>query len=149
VGVIPSLVIFHRAIEILKSKITTFLSNLIAKNEEVISITPSSQLSGGYDIIVQNEDDTLGNIMQSHLCLMYADYNLAKEQRKLKFIGYKRPHPLEKRIIFSIQANNDNLEQLITDIIKPGCNEINKMLNKIQNELEGTPYFVKELKSIQ
>ena len=149
VGVIPSLVVFHRAIEILKDKITSFVSNLVAQNEEVITITPSSQLAGGYDIIVQNEDDTLGNIVQSHLCLMYADFNLAKEQRKLKFVGYKRPHPLEKRIIFSIQGNNDNLEQLITDVIKPGCGEINKMLNKIQSELEGTPYFVNEIKSIQ
>jgi len=149
VGVIPSLVVCHRAIEILKDKITTFISNLVARNEDIIVITPSSQLTGGFDIIVQNEDDTLGNIIQSHLCLMFADFNLAIEQRKLKFIGYKRPHPLEKRIIFSIQGNNDNLEQLITDVIKPGCIEINKMLNKIQSELEGTPYFVNEIKSIQ
>ena len=149
VGIIPSLVVFHRAIEILKDKITTFISNLVARNEEVITITPSSQLLGGYDITVQNEDDTLGNIVQSHLCLLYADFNLAKEHRKLKFVGYKRPHPLEKHIIFSIQGNNDNVEQLITDIIKPGCGEINKMLNKIQSELEGTPYFVNEIKSIQ
>jgi len=149
VGVIPSLVVFHRAIEILKDKITTFVSNLVARNEEVIVITPSSQLAGGYDIIVQNEDDTLGNIVQTHLCLMFADFNLPNEKRKLKFIGYKRPHPLEKRIIFSIQGNNDNVEQLITDVIKPGCSEINKMLNKIQSELEGTPYFVNEIKSIQ
>ena len=149
VGVIPSLVVFHRAIEILKDKITTFISNLIARNEEVITITPSSQLPGGYDIVVQNEDDTLGNIVQSHLCLMYADFNLDKAMRKLKFIGYKRPHPLEKRIIFSIQGLNDNLDQLITDVIKLGCGEINKMLNKIQSELESTPYFVGEIKSIQ
>lgn len=149
IGVIPSLIVFHRAIEILKNKITTFVSNLIAKNEEIITIKPSSQLANGYDIIVQNEDDTLGNIVQSHLCLMYADFNLSKEQRKLNFVGYKRPHPLEKHIIFSIQGTNDNLEQLITDIIKPGCSEINKMLNKIQHELEGTPYFVNEIKSIQ
>jgi len=149
VGIIPSLVVFHRAIEILKDKITTFISNLVARNEEVITITPSSQLLGGYDITVQNEDDTLGNIVQSHLCLLYADFNLAKEHRKLKFVGYKRPHPLEKHIIFSIQGNNDNVEQLITDVIKPGCGEINKMLNKIQSELEGTPYFVNEIKSIQ
>jgi DNA-directed RNA polymerase subunit L len=149
VGIIPSLVVFHRAIEILKDKITTFVSNMVARNEDVITISPSNQLSGGWDIIVQNEDDTLGNLLQSHLCLMYADFNLAQEQRKLKFVGYKRPHPLEKRIIFVIQSNNDNLDQVITDVIKPGCGEINKMLNKIQSELEATPYFINEIKSIQ
>lgn len=149
VGVIPSLIIFHRAIDILKDKINTFISNLIAKNENIITINVSKQLNGGYDIIVNNEDDTLGNIIQSHLCMLYADFTLPKEQRKLKYIGYKRPHPLEKHIIFVAQGNNDNLDSLINEVIKPGCMEIIKMLNKIQNELESTTYFVNELKMIQ
>lgn len=149
IGVIPSLVVFHRAIEIVKNKISNFVNALVTRNEAEITINVSSQLPGGYEFIVANEDDTLGNIVQSHLSLMYADLNLDKTQRKLKFVGYKRPHPLEKRIIFSVQGNNDNLDQLITDVIKPGCGEIVKMLNKIQNELEGTSNFVNELKSIQ
>ena len=67
---------------------------------------------------------------------------------KLQFIGYKKPYSLEKKIMFSIQGQNDNLDELINDIIKVGCNEIIKMLNKIQNELEGTSQFVNELKMI-
>jgi DNA-directed RNA polymerase subunit L len=126
-----------------------FVSNLITRNENIITISASSQLNGGYDIIVKNEDDTLGNIVQSHLCMLYADFTLPKEQRKLKYVGYKRPHPLEKHIIFSVQGNNDNLDELIGEILKPGCLEIVKMLNKIQNEMEGTSYFVNELKMIQ
>ena len=77
-----------------------------------------------------------------------SNFELTKEQRKLQFIGYKKPHPLEKKIMFSIQGQNDNLDELINDIIKVGCNEIIKMLNKIQNELEGTSQFVNELKMI-
>ena len=148
VGAIPSLIIFHRAIDILKDKIATFVSNLIMKNEKVITIKASTNLNGGYEIIVQDEDDTLGNIIQSHLCLLYADYNLPKEKRKLKYIGYKRPHPLEKHIIFAVQGETENQEELLNDILKPGCMEIVKMLNKIQNELEGTPQFIGELKMI-
>jgi len=149
VGVIPPLIIFHRAIDILKDKINTFVSNLMAKNENIITISESSQMNGGYDIIVKNEDDTLGNIVQSHLCMLYADFTLPKEQRKLKYIGYKRPHPLEKHIIFVVQGNNDNLDALLGEVLKTGCLEIVKMLNKIQNEIEGTSYFVNELKTIQ
>ena len=148
VGVIPPLIIFHRAIDILKEKINTFVSNLINKNEDIITIKSSEQLNGGYDIIVKNEDDTLGNIIQTHLCLLYADYLLPKEQRKLKFIGYKRPHPLEKHIIIAIQGETDNMDTMITEIIKPGCSQIVKVLNKIQHELEGTQHFVSELKRI-
>ena len=148
VGVIPPLIIFHRAINIIKEKINNFISNLISKNENAVKINVSDKFSGGYDIIVNDEDDTLGTIIQSHLAILYADFSLTKEQRKLQFIGYKKPHPLEKKIMFSIQGQNDNLDELINDIIKVGCNEIIKMLNKIQNELEGTSQFVNELKMI-
>jgi len=148
VGVIPPLIIFHRAINILKDKIHNFISNLIAKNENVISIKPSDNLNGGYDLIVKDEDDTLGNIIQSHLCMIYADYALPKDQRKLKYIGYKKPHPLEKYIIFAVQGQTDNIDEIINDVIKVGCLEIIKMLNKIQNELEGTHQFINELKII-
>jgi len=148
VGVIPPLIIFHRAINIIKEKIHNFISNLISKNENAININISEKFSGGYDLIVNDEDDTLGTIIQSHLSILYADFTLPKEQRKLQFVGYKKPHPLEKKIMFSIQGQNDNLDELINDIIKVGCSEIIKMLNKIQNELEGTSQFVNELKII-
>ena len=82
------------------------------------------------------------------MCILYADFTLPKEQRKLKYIGFKKPHPLEKYIIFSIQGQTDNIDEIINDIIKVGCSEIVKMLNKIQNELEGTGQFVNELKLI-
>lgn len=148
VGIIPPLIIFHRAIDILKEKIHTFISNLIAKNENIITIKASVNLNGGYELTVKDEDDTLGNIIQSHLCILYADFALPKEQRKLTYIGYKRPHPLEKHIIFAIQGQNDNIDELINDVIKVGCLEIIKMLNKIQNELEATGQFINELKMI-
>ena len=147
-SIIPPLIIFNRAIDILKDKIAKFISNLVSKNDKVITIRPSDKLDGGYDLIVKDEDDTLGNIIQSHLCLLYADYSLSKEQRKLKFIGYKKPHPLENHIIFAIQGQTENLEELINDIVKPGCAEIIKMLNKIQHEIEETHQFVNELKHI-
>ena len=149
VGVIPPLIIFHRSIDILKEKINNFVSNLINNNEDVITINPSSQLNGGYDIIIKDEDDTLGNILQTHLCLLYADYTIPKEQRKLQFIGYKRPHPLENHIILALHgSSNEKMPTLITDIIKPGCQQIIKVFNKIQSELESNTHFVSELKRI-
>ena len=57
VGVIPPLIIVHRSIDILKDKINNFVTNLINNNEDVITINPSSQLNGGYEIIIKDEDD--------------------------------------------------------------------------------------------
>lgn len=152
VGVIPPLVIFHRAIEVVKQKISGFVANLLANNKDIIDAKPSKQVNGGYDIIVNNEDDTLGNLVQMHLSLMYADYMLSDENRLLNFIGYRRTHPLEQKIIFTIQPNNkdgnNTLEETIKNIIKPGCQEIVRLLNILQSELENTPQFINEIKSI-
>ena len=103
----------NRAIDILIDKINTFMSNMVSKNANVITINASSQMNGGFDLIIKDEDDTLGNLIQSHLCMMYADYNLPKEARKLRFIGYKKPHPLENHIIISIQGNSDKIDDII------------------------------------
>jgi len=148
VGVIPPLVIFHRAIEIIKGKLLNFIGNIVAKNENEVAVLVSSQIEGAWEIKVHNEDDTLGNLIQSHLCLMYADFTLPKEQRLLNYIGYKKPHPLEPHVIFQIKGLTESWDELVTMVIKPGCSEIVKLLNKIQNEMEGTPAFVSEMKSI-
>ena len=129
-GIIPPLVVFHRAIDILKTKLTNFVSNLLNKNENEVVIIPSNQLNGGYEITVHREDDTLGNLVQSHLCMLFADYTLPKDQRLLQYIGYKKPHPLEPHIIFQIQGVNDKLDELIANVIQVGCGEIIKLLNK-------------------
>ena len=148
VGVIPPLVIFHRAIDVIKAKITNFVANIVSKNENEVIIAASSQMDDAYTITVKNEDDTLGNIIQSHLCLMYADFTIPKEQRLLHYIGYKKPHPLENKIVFEIKGVDGGWENVVNTVIKAGCGEIVKLLNKIQNEMEGTPAFISEMKAI-
>jgi hypothetical protein len=55
---------------------------------------------------------------------------------------------LEPHVIFQIKGLTESWDELVTMVIKPGCSEIVKLLNKIQNEMEGTPAFVSEMKSI-
>jgi DNA-directed RNA polymerase subunit L len=148
VGVIPPLIIFNRAIDILKDKILTFVNNLVSQKEEIITIKPAGNVNG-YEIIVENEDDTLGNIIQCHLGRMYSDYSLPEEKRMLSIIGYNRIHPCERRLRFLIASKIfSNVEDIITKIIKPGCMEIVALLDKLQMELHDIPAFVEEARSI-
>ena len=148
VGVIPSLIVFNRAIDILKDKILIFVNNLMTQKEDVISIKPASNVHG-YEIIVENEDDTLGNIIQCHLGRMYADYSLPEEKRMLSTIGYNRIHPCERRLRFLISSKMfSNVEDIIAKVMKPGCMEIVALLDKIQKELRDVPAFVEEARSI-
>lgn len=148
VGVIPPLVIFHQSIKIMIEKINLFVSNLINKNKNVLEIKPSKQLNDGFEISIINEDDTLGNIIQSYLSALYCDYNLPEADKKLNYIGYKKPHPLENYVIISIQGKTSSFDKLMEDVIGPGCNHILKILNKISSELENTKQFTNEMKIV-
>lgn len=148
IGVLPPLVIFHQSVKLLIDKINLFLSNLINRNKSVINIEPSKQISKGFDIYVKDENDTLGNIVQSYLANMFCDYLIPIEERKLKFIGYKKPHPLENHIIFTVQAGGKGIDEIIENVFVHGCKDIIKILNKINHELENTKQFTEEMKLI-
>lgn len=148
VGVIPPLVIFHQGVKLLIDKINLFISNLVNRNKSVVTIEPSKQISKGFDIYIIDEDDTLGNIVQSYLSNAYCDYLIPQEERLLNFIGYKKPHPLENYIIISVQANGKGIDEIIENVMVPGCKNIIKILNKINSELENTKQFTDEMKKI-
>lgn len=142
VGVIPPLIVFHKSITIMIDKINLFISNLVSQNKNYITISPSLQLPDGIDILVEKEDDTLGNIVQSYITKNYCHYGA---NSKLNFIGYKKPHPLEYRIRFTLQGNSSDL---IGDVLIPGCKEIIKLLTKIQGNVEDHQAFVGESKRL-
>ena len=148
VGVIPPLIVFMRAIDILKEKIMTFLNNLLSMNEDIIEVRPSSNVRG-FEVIVNNEDDTLGNIIQCHLARMYSDYSQPEEKRLLNSIGYSRIHPCERRIRFLVSSSQfATMEEIAAKVFKPGCMEIIHLLDTIQKELHDSAPFVEEARSI-
>lgn len=146
VGVIPPLVVFHQSIKILINKINLFVSNIINKNKSVISIRPSKQFDNGFELNIINEDDTLGNLVQSYLSLIYCDYLIDEDQWKIDYIGYRKPHPLDNHIIITIQGKNgDTFDKIVDKVISPGCQEIVKVLSNISSELENTKQFTDEM----
>ena len=142
VGVIPPLVVFHKSISIMIDKLNLFISNLVSQNKNYLSISPSLQIPDGIDILVENEDDTLGNIVQSYISRDFCEYG---ETSKLNFIGYKKPHPLEHKIRFTLQGNT---KDLIGDVLIPGCKNIIALLAKIQGNIEEHVAFVSESKRL-
>jgi hypothetical protein len=148
VGVVPPLIIFDRALDYLKSKLLTFMNNMLNKNAAVITITPATHVQG-FEFIVDNEDDTLGGIVQSHLCRMYADYALAEDRKLLSYIGYTRIHPAKRKIKILLSSHiYKSLDDILDHVIKPGCTEIIKMITHIQLELHDIKHYITELKSI-
>ena len=144
VGVIPPLVIFNRGIILLIDKVKNFLINIKSYNDNIIKVSPSPNLPDGFQIIVINETDTLGNLIQENFFNKFCD----SEEPILDYIGYKRIHPLEEKIIINLKSSKyKTWDGLINNVFTLGCNSIIRKLNGIKNNMEQQREFIKELKS--
>lgn len=59
--------------------------------------TPAANLLEGFDYIFENEDHTLGNLLQS-----YIESNLMKDGSTISYVGYNVPHPLRDEMVLRI-----------------------------------------------
>ena len=148
VGVIPPLVIMERSISMLVDKVSNLIQNLSNPTEGKLEIKPTLNMGNGFEVIVEGEDDTLGNMVQSYLTRMFADYSLSPEERKLVAITYHKTHPLKRQIRFNIKPVENDFGICIENVIIPGCKGIIKILNNIKLELMDTKQYLDEAKLV-
>ena len=148
VGVIPPLVIMERSISMLVDKVSNLIQNLSNPTEGKLEIKPTLNMGNGFEVIVEDEDDTLGNMVQSYLTRMFADYSLSPEERKLVAITYHKTHPLKRQIRFNIKPVENDFGICIENVIIPGCKGIIKILNNIKLELMDTKQYLDEAKLV-
>lgn len=147
VGSIPPLIIFNRGLNKLKDRINRLRENLMTGNEEVIEIMPSKRLLDGYLLIINDEDETLGNLIQKELEQMFCRYG--DKDRILNYVGYTRIHKLERKISLELQPI-DRMEwnEVLDKILIICCNDIIKKLNYMMKLIEDLPQLVNEMKRI-
>ena len=91
-----------------------------------------------YKIVMVGGDDTIGSVLQSHI-----SNKLIGEDSILSLCGYKKLHPLEEVITFTLSLNTknkiikmDNIQKknaIVEEMIK-GCNEVSLIYQKINDE---------------
>jgi DNA-directed RNA polymerase subunit L len=149
VGVIPPLIIMERALEWCIAEVMQLVVNLESGNEKLVHIKPVPQLSNGFEITVENADDTLGNMLQCWLTRTLADYSMDPADRKLEAITYHRTHPLETRVVFMVKPiDSADYMTTVQTVFKPGCEAFIKHLEAILTELRGTVAYINEAKAI-
>ena len=88
--------IVGRALEKLQQKCMLYASVDRGDLPENIKIQPADARMKGFDIILQGEDHTLGNLMQT-----WMDENMI-DKEEITYVGYKLPHPLRDEMVFRI-----------------------------------------------
>ena len=91
-----------------------------------------------YKIVMTGGDDTIGSILQAHICNKLID-----EESLFNLCGYKKLHPLEEIITFTISLNTknkivkmDNVQKVnaITEQMVTACDEVSLIYQRINEE---------------
>jgi len=102
-------------------------NNTIEIREEAIA------LENSYDIILKNENYTLGKVIEYIL-----HYKYYLDQSKLNFIGFLKPHPHEKNslIRLAMKKENDYNKETLYSILKDSCNIGIKIFKTIHDDFK-------------
>jgi len=121
--------LFSKAIDIIIGKLNNLISNI-----DTILIEPVANNPFSVNFHIENEDDTLGNIIQSLLHNKYIRDSNKYKGVICSYIGYICPHPLKQLMIVRVtledQTNPEKFKQFLTD----NSYEIIKELELIKNE---------------
>lgn len=124
VGVMSSEELFVKGLESLGDILTKFAYSITNNITDKVEFTKSVTNLNGFEIMVQYENDTLGNLLQ--------DYMFSKPN--IKYISYNIPHPLDHKLIFRIELEKDNSEANVKKEIIKHIDTLKKQLNDMVND---------------
>jgi DNA-directed RNA polymerase subunit L len=110
------------------------MQKLIEFDEDKITIEKSDNV---YSITVNEENHTMGNLIQA---LLYNIHVRMKKGKEIAFVGYFVPHPLDKRIVIKITLNPDfieNADYQMRDTLIESFREIKLMLDDVLKHWQG------------
>lgn len=113
----------------------------IGEQLEILTTTPETSIFSidkfkgdlSYQIVMLKEDDTTGNMIQSHMANKFLD-----DENIIEVCGYKKPHPLTELIVFNVMIKPGNYTELQkhTYIIKTFmdvCKDLIDILDKLKS----------------
>lgn len=122
VGIYENTEIIIKACQIMMDKFVD-LKQLLDK--DLIEIKPSdSTLDASYDIILENEDYTIGNILNFELYDIYY-----RDLKKLSYVGFKKMHPHDLHSILRMAfveptSGKDTVRQMLATVFEGAFNEL-------------------------
>lgn len=117
--------LFHKAILIIKNKLENLIINLTNK---IIDIEEVPNCDGySYNFHINNEDDTLGNLIQS---LIHNKF-IRPNKPECSYVGYICPHPLIDKLVIRLTLNTTNIEAFSNFLIN-NCKDIIKIMDDIE-----------------
>jgi DNA-directed RNA polymerase subunit L len=145
IGILSPLLLLEKALEQMIKKVNLFKGRLETPMEGQLVITKGyNAMDRAYCIRVFNENETLGNLIASHLQKYYVE-----DDPQLTTANFNKVHPLEKSVLIYLNPikdkNNDwgHLRELVFDV----CTKIVNQARELIEELRKKPIYKTEIGS--
>ena len=122
--------LFRKAIDIIIEKLENLINNL-SENKIPIEKVPSCDNS--YNFQIDNEDDSLGNLIQSLLHNKYVRNNEKYKGYDCSYVGYICPHPLINRLIVRFTLSTNDIK-VFNQFFIDNSKDIIKIMEDIKSE---------------
>ena len=131
VGVYENTDIMMKACDILSHKFITFSEQL--ERDEITMDKSENTLENCYDVILENEDYTMGNIFNYEIyTTFYIDLNV------VNYVGFKKMHPHDTNSILRISITDATKSKTyLKSILKATCEEVVKKTSAIKGLFNG------------
>tara|TARA_B110000967_G_scaffold210101_1_gene270679 strand:- start:2810 stop:3913 length:1104 start_codon:yes stop_codon:yes gene_type:complete len=125
IGIYSNKELIKKSCDILENKFIQM--SMLIENDEMPIVTSETTMDNCYDIILENEDYTMGTILEY---VMYI--NFYEKEQVLSFCGFKKMHPHDDdsilRLAFSKNVNNREIGQYLNK----GCTIIIETIKNIK-----------------
>lgn len=123
--------LFSKAIDILIEKLKLLISNIDNKS---IIIEPVPNNPYSFNFHVENEDDTLGNVIQSLMHNKYIRQNKKHKGIICNYVGYICPHPLKQLMILRLTLDTQTESDVFYQFLNDNLYDIIRELETIKTE---------------
>jgi len=122
--------LFTKSIDIIIEKLEKIIEKLINKE---IPIEPVDNCENSFNFKIDNEDDTLGNLIQSILHNKYIRENNNYNEYNCLYVGYICPHPLISELIIRFTLTTDKID-IYELFFMDNCKDIIKIMENLKND---------------
>jgi DNA-directed RNA polymerase subunit L len=123
-GVYDNIEIVKKACLILQNKFVDFIKSI---DSGIVPINISETImDNSYDIILENEDYTIGKVIEY---ILYEKYYMG--DKMLAFCGFKKFHPHDSDVVNSVADKASAEKQLVSQHLRIACIEAGDVFKKV------------------
>ena len=130
INVAPKYLI-NKALEIIIERLNILRANLF--KDDIIKITQFQEIENTYEFFIEDEDDTIGNIIQSVLHSLYIRDKKKFNEQTCSYIGYICPHPLKSLLVIRITLEDVTNKTAFVNFLELNCKIIIDILSSIKS----------------